>query len=104
MKLWFSSLFRTFSWKVDVRPSQKIEISKSRSPVRITRLLFCSVSLCSISSIEKITIPTVIITTASHLVIGYVFVVKSEVKIMTDIGLHDLLRTFAGYDTYSEPF
>ena len=50
------------------------------------------------------TIPTVMITTASHLVIEYVFVVNSEVKIMTDIGLQDLLRTLAGYETYSEQF
>lgn len=103
-KLRFSSLFLIFSWKVDVSPSQNIEISRNRSPVIISLLLFWSVSLCSNSSIEKITIPIVIITTASHLVIEYVFFVRSDVKIMTDIGLHDLLRTFAGYETYSERF
>ena len=65
-------------------------------------LLFPNVSLCSISSIENPKIPIVIRITEIHLVIEYEIDVKIEVKIITDIGLQDLLKTLAGYETYSE--
>ena len=44
----------------------------------------------------------VIRITEIHLVIEYEIGVKIEVKIITDIGLQDLLKTLAGYETYSE--